>query len=57
VESKADYRAISEALGQKLAETGVDAMQLLAWLRAPAQQAWVGGPQVQLLKRVFAEMP
>jgi hypothetical protein len=55
VESQTDYRASSEVLGRKLGEAGVDAWQLLEWLRAPAQAGWAGGPQVQLLGRVFGE--
>jgi hypothetical protein len=55
VESQVDYRASSEVLGRKLGEAGGDAWQLLAWLRAPAQGQWAGGPQVQLLGRVFGE--
>jgi hypothetical protein len=42
-------------LGQKLAEAGADVWGLLECLGAPEQQAWVGGPQVQLLEQVFSE--
>lgn len=55
VDSQVDYRASSEVLGRKLGEAGVDAWQLLEWLRAPAQKPCAGGPQVQLLGRVFGE--
>jgi len=50
-----DYRAGSETLARKLAESGTDAWQLLEWLREPARGALAAGQQVQLLARVFAE--
>lgn len=55
VESQTDYRAGSETLARKLAESGTDAWQLLAWLRQPAQTELAAGGQAQLLARVFAE--
>ncbi len=55
VESQADYRASAEALGRKLAQAGTDAWQLLDWLGEPEQAQRVAGPQVDLLRRVFAE--
>ena len=55
VESQTDYRAGSETLARKLAESGTDAWQLLEWLREPARCALAAGQQVQLLARVFAE--
>ena len=55
VESQTDYRASSETLARKLAESGTDAWQLLEWLREPARTEWAAGPQVRLLARVFAE--
>jgi len=55
VESQTDYRAGSETLARKLAESGTDAWQLLEWLRQPAQAQWATGAQAQLLARVFAE--
>ena len=55
VESQIDYRASAETLGRKLGDAGVDAWQLLEWLREPAQLNREMGPQVQLLKRVFGE--
>ena len=55
VESQTDYRASSETLARKLAESGTDAWQLLEWLREPAHSEWAAGAQVQLLARVFAE--
>src|SRR5664280_1654266 len=55
VESQTDYRAGSETLARKLAESGTDAWQLLEWLRQPEQGALAAGEQVQLLARVFAE--
>jgi len=54
-ESQTDYRAGSETLARKLAESGTDAWQLLEWLREPARCALTAGQQVQLLARVFAE--
>src|ERR1019366_1898234 len=55
VESQTDYRAGSETLARKLAETGTDAWQLLEWLRQPERCALAAGEQAQLLARVFAE--
>jgi transposase len=55
VESQTDYRAGSETLARKLTESGTDAWQFLEWLREPARSALAGGPQAQLLARVFAE--
>jgi len=55
VESQTDYRAGSETLARKLAESGTDAWQLLAWLGQPAQTELAAGGQAQLLARVFAE--
>ena len=55
VESQTDYRAGSETLARKLAESGTDAWQLLEWLREPARWALAGGQQAQLLARVFGE--
>jgi transposase len=55
VESQTDYRAGSETLARKLAESGTDAWQLLEWLREPARSALAAGQQAQLLARVFAE--
>jgi transposase len=55
VESQADYRASSEALARKLGQAGTDTWQLLAWLRTPALSPVAGGPQAQLLARVFGE--
>ena len=55
VESQVDYRAGGEVLWRKLAEAGADAWQLLEWLRQPASAQVVGGPQAQLLRRVFGE--
>lgn len=55
VESQTDYRAGSETLARKLAESGTDAWQLLAWLRQSAQTELAAGGQAQLLARVFAE--
>jgi hypothetical protein len=55
VESQIDYRAGSETLARKLAESGADAWQLLEWLRESAHQALATGPQMQLLARVVAE--
>jgi transposase len=55
VQSQTDYRAGSETLARKLAESGTDAWQLLEWLREPAQSALAAGTQARLLARVFAE--
>jgi Transposase DDE domain/Transposase domain (DUF772) len=55
VESQTDYRAGSETLARKLAESGIDAWQLLEWLREPGRCALAAGQQAQLLARVFAE--
>jgi len=55
VESQTDYRAGSETLARKLAESGTDAWQLLEWLRQPTRSELARGPQAQLLARVFAE--
>ena len=55
VESQVDYRSGGEVLYRKLAEAGADAWQLLEWLRQPAYSQAVGGPQAQLLRRVFGE--
>ena len=55
VENQVDYRASAEALGNKLAQAGADAWQLLEWLRSPEQAERATGPQAQLLARVFGE--
>jgi hypothetical protein len=55
VESQTDYRAGSETLARKLVESGVDAWQLLEWLRGSEREQWAQGPQARLLARVFAE--
>jgi len=55
VESQADYRASTETLGRKLGEAGIDAWQLLEWLREPAQSRCAAGAQAQLLARVFGQ--
>ena len=55
VESQTDYRAGSETLARKLAESGTDAWQLLEWLRQPANAVWAAGSQARLLAQVFAE--
>ena len=55
VESQVDYRAGAETLGRKLAEAGTDAWQLLEWLGQPEPSRAATGPQVELLRRVFAE--
>ena len=55
VESQVDYRASAEALGGKLAQAGTDAWQLLEWLRQPEPSPVAAGPQVELLRRVWAE--
>ena len=55
VESQVDYRVGAEALGRKLAEAGTDAWQLLEWLGQGKASRAASGPQVELLRRVFAE--
>jgi transposase len=55
VESQTDYRASSETLARKLVQAGSDAWQLLQWLDQPERAASTEGPQLQLLRRVFAE--
>jgi len=55
VDSQVDYRATAETLARKLAEAGTDLWQLLNWLRLPEQASVAAGPQVELLRRVFAE--
>ena len=56
VESQVDYRVSAETLGRKLAEAGTDAWQLLEWLGQQAEASRApSGPQVELLRRVFAE--
>jgi transposase len=55
VESQVDYRAGGEVLVRKFAQAGNDAWQLLQWLRQGAGSEAAGGPQVQLLSRVFGE--
>ena len=55
MESQTDYRAGSETLARKLAESGTDTWQLLEWLREPARSELAAGPQAQLPARVFAE--
>lgn len=53
VENRLDYRASREVLESKLAEAGVAAAQILAWLKQHPQLA--AGEQARLLARVFAE--
>src|SRR5208337_2429296 len=55
VESQVDYRVSAETLGRKLAEAGTDAWQLLEWLGQTEASRAATGPQVELLRRVFAE--
>jgi hypothetical protein len=55
VESQVDYRAGGEVLVRKFAQAGSDVWQLLQWLRQRAGAQAAGGPQVQLLSRVFGE--
>jgi transposase len=55
VESQTDYRASSETLVRKLAESGSDAWQLLEWLREPTRSALAQRSPARLLARVFAE--
>lgn len=55
VESQVDYRSSAESLARKLTEAGTAAWQLLDWLGQAEQAPVAAGPQVQLLRRVFAE--
>ena len=55
VETQTDYRASLETFTRKLIEAGVDAQELLTWLRSPAGQGLAEGKQAKLLSRVFAE--
>lgn len=55
VESKLDYRAETTVLRQKMTAAGVDAAQLLAWVRQLSDPALARGQQVQLLERVWNE--
>jgi len=55
VESQVDYRVSAETLGRKLAEAGTDVWQLLEWLGQAEASRAASGPQVELLRRVFAE--
>ena len=55
VESQTDYRASSETMARKLAESGADAWQLLEWLRQPGRTELASATQAQLLARVLAE--
>jgi hypothetical protein len=55
VESKLDYRAETAVLRQKMNTAGVDAAQLLAWVRQLSDPATAKGQQLKLLERVFNE--
>jgi hypothetical protein len=55
VQSKLDYRAETAVLRQKMSTAGVDAAQLLAWVRQLADPAPAKGEQLKLLERVFNE--
>jgi hypothetical protein len=54
VESKLDYRAEASVLQEKK-QAGVEAAQLLEWVRGLENQAPRQGEQVQLLERVWKE--
>jgi hypothetical protein len=55
VESKLDYRAEASVLREKMKQAGVEAAQLLEWVRGLESQAPFQGEQVQLLERVWNE--
>lgn len=55
VESKPDYRAETAVLRQKMSTAGVDAAQLLVWVRQLSDPALAKGEQFKLLERVFNE--
>jgi DDE family transposase/transposase-like protein DUF772 len=55
VESKLDYRTETAVLRQKMSAAGVDAAQLLAWVRQLSDPAPAKGQELKLLERVFNE--
>jgi len=55
VENKLDYRTESGVLREKMILAGVDAAQLLEWVRGLSDQGPAGGEQVRLLERVWRE--
>ena len=55
VETQTDYRASVETFTRKLVEAGLDAQELLAWLRTESGQPLAEGKQAKLLSRVFSE--
>lgn len=55
VESKLDYRVEASVLQEKMKQAGVEAAQVLEWVRGLENQAPMQGEQVQLLERVWNE--
>jgi hypothetical protein len=55
VESKFDYRTETTVLRQKMTTAGLDATQLLAWVRQLSDAVPGAGEQVKLLERVWGE--
>jgi len=55
VDSQTDYRASLETLASKMVQAGVDAQQLLDWLKTPGAKELAHGTQTKLLARVFSE--
>ena len=55
VESKLEYRAEASVLQEKMQQAGVEAAQLLEWVRGLENQALLQGEQVKLLERVWHE--
>jgi transposase len=55
VETKLDYRTENTVLGQKMNTAGLDAAQLLAWVRQLPDSSALRGEQVKLLERVWSE--
>ena len=54
VESKLDYRAEASVLQEKMNQAGLEAGQLLEWVRGLENQEFIlQGEQVQLLERVW----
>lgn len=55
VENKLDYRSNGSTLESKMNQAGLDAQELLGWIKLQEGKSLVEGKQVQLLSRVFAE--
>jgi hypothetical protein len=55
VENKLDYRAEASVLREKMNQAGIEAAQLLEWVRGLENKEPSQGEQVQLLERVWNE--